>query len=322
MERSERFYKICNTLRKGKSVPISALQPLLGEVSAATCKRDILYLQDHFNAPIEYHPASRGWRFRPGAEEFEMPGLWFTPSEAQALITLQQLLSNIQPGLLGPHLRPIQTRISKLLEKQDQTVNEVQRRIRILQQNARIVSSQYFELVSHALLARKRLRVTHYNRERDETTDREISPQRLVYYRDNWYLDAYCHLRSQLRTFSLDTLQAVRVLDNRTVKNIADARLDKALGRSYGIFGGAPTQTAVLRFTPTRARWVAREQWHPRQQCRFEDGYYLLEIPYADDRELLMDILKHGAEVEVLAPKNLRARVREMLGDALENYKK
>ncbi len=80
-------------------------------------------------------------------------------------------------------------------------------------------------------------------------------------------------------------------------------------------------QTARLRFTPQRARWVAAEQWHPHQRVEFEaDGSYLLEIPYSDDRELVMDILKHGPEVEVLDPPKLRERVRELLSEALGHY--
>ena len=60
----------------------------------------------------------------------------------------------------------------------------------------------------------------------------------------------------------------------------------------------------MLRFTPKRARWVADEHWHPQQQGRFlEDGRYELRIPYADPRELVMDILRHGADVEVVSPR-------------------
>ncbi|MDT8403249.1 helix-turn-helix transcriptional regulator [Sulfuriflexus sp.] len=321
MERTERFYKICKELDKKRPVTTAKLLPILGEISRYTLRRDINYLIDHFNAPIEYDRASKGWRYIPGSEQFELPGLWFSPSEAQALVTLQHLLQDLQPGLLEPYLRPVQTRIGKLLQQSEQTLDEVGRRIRILSQNARIVPSQYFELSSYAVLARKRLSISHYHRERDETTVREISPQRLVHYRDNWYLDAYDHLRSSLRTFSLATLTKVTALD-KAARNIADNKLNQELADSYGIFAGKQTQTAILRFTPYRARWVSQEQWHPRQKSRFEGEYYLLEIPYADDRELLMDILKHGSEVEVLAPKNLRARVRETLKEAHKNYTK
>ena len=89
----------------------------------------------------------------------------------------------------------------------------------------------------------------------------------------------------------------------------------------YGIFSGRDVQWAKLRFTSKQARWVAPEQWHPQQRSRFDpDGSYVLELPYSDDRELVMDILKHGVEVEVLAPDNLRSTVRYRLLAALERY--
>ncbi len=67
---------------------------------------------------------------------------------------------------------------------------------------------------------------------------------------------------------------------------------------------------AKLRFAPSRARWVAQERWHPDQRGRAEaDGSYVLEVPYTDSRELMMDILKYGSEVEVLGPASLVATV-------------
>jgi predicted DNA-binding transcriptional regulator YafY len=66
---------------------------------------------------------------------------------------------------------------------------------------------------------------------------------------------------------------------------------------------------------------VANEQWHPQQKGKFEaDGSYLLEIPYSHNRELVMDILRHGAEVEVIAPQKLRKRVGQELKATLEFY--
>jgi predicted DNA-binding transcriptional regulator YafY len=86
--------------------------------------------------------------------------------------------------------------------------------------------------------------------------------------------------------------------------------MDEVLGPGYGIFSGRKLQHAKLRFTPERARWVSQETWHPKQKGSFDaDGAWLLEFPYADHRELIMDILKFGADVEVLAPPDLRQRV-------------
>jgi predicted DNA-binding transcriptional regulator YafY len=77
--------------------------------------------------------------------------------------------------------------------------------------------------------------------------------------------------------------------------------LTTALGGGYGIFGGKPKGWATLRFTPERARWVRGEQWHPQQEARDEpDGSYVLAVPYSDDRELIGDILRYGADVQVM----------------------
>ena len=147
-----------------------------------------------------------------------------------------------------------------------------------------------------------------------------MSPQRLVHYRENWYLDAWCHLRKGLRSFSMDCVSDAQIRAAKAI-DVPDAELDAMLGSGYGIFSGREVTWAKLRFSPVAARWVAAESWHPKQRSRYEaDGSYVLEVPYSDDRELLRDILKHGPDVEVLAPEPLRARVRKALEDAAQRY--
>jgi len=76
-----------------------------------------------------------------------------------------------------------------------------------------------------------------------------------------------------------------------------------------------------LKFSPFRARWISKELWHPKQRGKvMEDGSYVLEIPYSDDRELMLDILRQGSEVEVLAPKILRGKVLSEYIKAVELY--
>jgi predicted DNA-binding transcriptional regulator YafY len=141
-----------------------------------------------------------------------------------------------------------------------------------------------------------------------------------VCYRENWYLDAWCHWRADLRSFAVDGIRQAAVLD-QPAKEIAEAKLDEALAAGYGIFSGKAKAWATLRFTPERARWVATEEWHPKQRAHFEDsGAYVLEFPYSDDRELIGDILRHGAEVEVLAPAALRKKTAAALTAAARRY--
>ena len=203
-----------------------------------------------------------------------------------------------------------------------QGAGEATQRIRLLSIAARRKNPRHFQAVAHAVLQRHRLRIDYYNREHDQTSHREISPQRLAHYRDNWYLDAWCHDKKSLRSFAVECIRTVEPL-TKPAKAIAESTLNRELASSYGIFAGQPHATAVLRFTAKRARWVAEEIWHPEQQSRWlEDGRYELRLPYSDDRELLMDILKHGAEVEVVAPDALREAAKNMLEVAASQYRR
>ena len=322
MDRTERFYKIQRLLNRRKAVPRDAFLDEL-EVSRATFKRDLEYLRDRMQMPIVYDRELGGYRIDEAAATahlFQLPGLWFSSEEIHALLTMEHLLERLQPGLLGPQLRPLRDVIRKSLESGDFTASEVSKRIRILQVGVRPVESTTFQAISSALLSRRRLIIKHYRRARDETLDREISPQRLVYYRDNWYLDAWCHLRKALRTFSVDVINDATVTSKRA-REITDHTLDETLGAGFGIFSGRRTENAVLRFSPVRARWVSRETWHSEQDGHFElDGAYLLTVPYSDPRELVMDIMKYGADVEVLAPASLREMVAGQLAAASELY--
>ena len=322
VSQTERLYRIERLLHSKKVVPIGIfLQDL--QVSRATFNRDLGLLRDRLNVPIIYDLQWRGYRLgnrESGATRRELPGLWFSSREAHALLTFHHFLENIEPGLLSPHIEPLKDRIQTLLESKDQTLKEIVRRIRILPQASRRTEPDCFQLVAHALLARKRLSFHYHGRVRGDITKRTISPQRLVHYRDNWYLDAWDHVKRALRTFAVERIRTPRLLVERT-KDISEERLDRYFTESYGIFSGRPKHKAVLRFSPERARWVADETWHPQQKGWMESGHYVLEIPYSDDRELVLDILRHGPDVEVLRPKSLRKKVLDQLLRAVSRYR-
>jgi predicted DNA-binding transcriptional regulator YafY len=324
MSGMERIYQIDQILSAKKCASRQEILERLG-VSWATLKRDLAYMKDRLNAPIIFDRDLGGYRFeverhRVGPQ-YELPGLWFSAEEIHALLTMQHLLSTLDTGgLLGPHIKPLLARLTGLLGEADDPVEEVRRRIRILTVGAREFHLEHFQVVGSALLRRKRLVIRYHARGKDETTEREVSPQRLVHYRDNWYLDAWCHLRNDLRSFAVDAIDHAEIIDKRA-KDVADKRLDEVLGSGYGVFSGDEVTWATLRFSADRARWVSTEHWHPKQEGHFlGDGGFELRVPYSDDRELIMDILKYGGDCAVVAPKSLRDRVVVELDRARSAY--
>ncbi len=313
MDRTERFHLIDQMLQNQRFVTRDQFLETL-EVSLATFKRDLEYLRDRLGAPIVWDRERRAYTYERSESDdapSPLPGLWFNTAEIQALLTMNAWLENLQPGLLSEHIQPLQARIRALLDRGDHSVDELTRRIRILTRSRRSEHPDFFPLLIQALLNRKRLCIRHFHRARGETSEREVSPQRLTFYRDNWYLDCWCHRREAIRSFAVDAIESLELLPVGA-RELADEELDRELGGGYGIFSGRERRWALLRFSPEQARWVAREEWHPEQEAEFEaDGHYRLRLPYSQEPELVMDILRYGAAVEVLEPESLRQRLRE-----------
>jgi len=320
MDRFDRIFRLNNILQNSRR-PVShkRLEEQL-ECSRATVTRTIEDLRDRLNAPLEYDRKANGYFYNQQVGQmFELPGLWFNASEIHALLGVQQLLANVQPGLLDHYLDPLRQRIDAMLQHEHASGENIINRIRILRMAARPVG-ECFQTVASALAQRKQLSIEYHGRGDNTVTQRKVSPQRLINYRDNWYLDAWCHLRGDLRSFAVDAIQSAQIVAT-DAKECSDKQLDDNYASAYGIFSGKADKLAILRFTPECTRWVSHEQWHPDQRGVFLDnGSYELCIPYCNASELLMDILKYGANVEVIAPDDLRRQVIDRLQTALALY--
>jgi predicted DNA-binding transcriptional regulator YafY len=318
MDRTERFYRIENLLHeRGVVTTADFLNDL--EISPATFKRDLEYLRDRLNAPIVWDRDAGGYRFEKSGvgDKFQLPGLWFSASEIHALLTMQQLLTSLGPGLLTPHIEPLLVRLRVLVDSEKVPLETFEKRIRIQRLKARAYEPEHFFPVVNAVLQRKRLTIEHHNKFRNETISREVSPQRLSHYQENWYLDAWCHVRNELRRFALDALVGTKGSDQPALE-IPDADVAAALDAGYGIFSGGALEWAELVFTGPRSRWVSKEIWHPQQESWVDDeGAYHLKVPFTDMRELSTDILRHVPEIQVVSPSSLRDFIRQKLEEGL-----
>jgi len=322
MSDMQRLHRITYLIQARGCVPIRDFLDEL-EISKATFKRDLEYLRSRLNASIMFDRFQGGYRFEnhKDIQKIELPGLWFTEKEATALALMHHLLSSLDKGgLIGPHIEPLSAIIDNILGQHQTSVKELRKRIKVLPMAQRKTSVENFAELGSALLNRQRLQITYYAKVKNETNQREISPQQLIYYRDNWYLDAYCHLREGLRSFAVDSIRSAVILE-RKAKEVPEKELKDYFGQSYGLFSGKANKRAKLRFTPEQARWISTEVWHQDQVgCFDSEGYYILEFDYNQDPELVMDILKYGSAVEVLAPAGLRKKVIEGLRDAITAY--
>lgn len=319
MDKFDRFQLLHRLFRSHqRPIPLSVLAEKL-ECSQKTVKRAIDAMRDYLDAPLAYYPEQNGWHYDETAGLYELPGLWLTSSELQSLALLLQVLDTIGEGLLGDELAVVERHITKLLEIRGIARSDFDNHIRILPLYKRSMPGPVFSAVCESLIQRQCIRIMYSSYDKRKT-NRIISPQTLVYYRENWYLDAWCHMRNALRTFSLSRVQSVARTDEPLVA-ISPDKLHAHYAAGYGIFAGKAPHTARLRFHPEIAWDISSQQWHLNQIANWDGDYYVLQVPYSNDQELIQDILRFTPNVTVESPASLRQAVEAKLAAGLQLYK-
>ena len=319
MNRLQRIYAL-HWLFRSHKLPISRtyIQQKL-ECSASTVKRIIAEMRDFLGAPIVYERTAGGYRYAELSPNFELPGFWFNESELSALLSAIQFLESTQPGLLQQPLQGMLKRLRLLIQDAGLNMDDLTRRILLHPMRSRPVRPEVFEAVATSLMRACKLLIVHQSPQKQAPDQRSVHPFRLLRYRDAWYLISHCDRAGERRTFALDRILKAQPL-SETAQPPDNTALDTLLRESFGIFLGSHKHTAVLRFKGLAAQWVANEMWHPEQVGSWQNEGYELHLPYGDERELVMEILKYGPDIEVVAPQGLFQAVREKILAAAKNY--
>ncbi len=312
---------------KNRKTAIS-LQDLLTELecSKATFHRIRRHMTDYLGAPIQFNRELGGYIYQNdsndilGGESYELPGVWFNEEELHALLLIQSLAANF--GVLKDVLAPIEERFNELLSQSCISQQQIKNKVRFLGVATRKVESTVFVSIVNAALKQERIHILYKKRDSGVITQREISPQRIINYRNNWYLDAWCHLREGLRTFSLECVQDIKATE-KPHKSIGEETLDTYFQASYGVYAGGKIGTATIRFAKEIAHRIADEEWHPKQKRRaLRNGEYEIEIPYNEDspEELVRDIIALGPRARVLKPQKLINKIKQEIELTLSAY--
>jgi len=153
MSRTERLYKIDQLLNDRRVVPFQTLLDAL-EVAPATLKRDLEHMRDRLNAPIVWDREARGYRFAEAkghGPRHQLPGLWFNASEIHALLAMEHLIENMQPGLLASHVAPLRSRLKAMLGSAANSnkcaADEIASRVKMIHLGARKSEIRHFEVI-------------------------------------------------------------------------------------------------------------------------------------------------------------------------------
>ena len=171
------------------------------------------------------------------------------------------------------------------------------------------------DMVNRALAGHRRMHLTYDVPSRDETTERDVDPMRLVVSDGRTYLEAWCRLAEDVRLFRLDRIAAAKVLD------LPSEPPPEATPRdlSNGMFQPSECDLlATVRLEPP-ARWVA--EYYPTESVEEgPSGSLIVKLRVADTAWLQRLVLRLGGSATVLEPANLSDQIAATARDALSAY--
>lgn len=323
-------------LTERKIVTFEELTAVL-KASAPTVKRDLRFMREVLGAPIVYSRVMGGYSYDPGSKNkmrangtLPASGMgrktWYSPQELYVLVKTSNLLTELakdDTSAIYQDLEPLRARVLSVMNVGGTLPSQFMPYIKIIDESSEGLHGEpdTFASVGAALSSHRRLQILYENRSRQDSKSsiREISPLRLVHYRNRWYVDAYCHTASEFRTFAIENIRRAEILTKRAQsfrpKEIADN-----LDASYGIFRGKDLKEAVLLFDREVASYIRRQVWHPKQRMVSQGNSVRVTIPYSNPTELVGEIMRWGKHVSVVSPDDLRKKVHEALQETLQQY--
>ncbi|MDA8125633.1 MAG: WYL domain-containing protein [Deltaproteobacteria bacterium] len=280
------------------------------DISRKQAQRDVAFMSDRLGAPLRYNHERRGYLYEDGC--YELPPVWLKEEELRAFCLALRLATAIPDHAFKDSLhRMLEKFLSLRSADSAPAIQDVEQKVSVKNVAYYRVPEAIFHAVVGALFGDRTLKVTYHTPHKNETTERTIRPLHLLCYMGNWHLIAFCGLRKQMRDFTLSRIRTVQLCGEPLALPPSLPPIKEYLRLNFGVITGKRSTDVVLRFTPGVSPWIAEQEWHEAQEVSVgKDGSLRLRFPVSGFAEVIHEILKHGASVEVVEPKELREMIR------------
>jgi predicted DNA-binding transcriptional regulator YafY len=305
----ERMLRIHQAIQAGKFPNASTLAGQL-EVTPKTIHRDIEFMRDRLELPIEYDGAKFGYHYTEEVSAF--PTVHLTEGELFALILAEKALQQYR----GTNFeKPLLSAIKKMEQSLPDTISlnlsDIEQTISFRTRAEQILDLEVFDALAKAAAHRRQIELAYRKPGRSEIEQRIVDPYHLANINGEWYLFAFDHLRKDIRTFAPARIQAVKPT-GKTFARPQKFSLEKRLRDSFGVHSGEGEHDVVIRFDARVADYVREKKWHESQQLReFKNGAVELRLKLSSLMEIQRWILSWGGDAKVVQPPELAAAVRQ-----------
>ena len=299
--------RIHQALQSGRPTNASTLGREL-EVSTKTIQRDLEFMRDRLDLPIEYDSHQHGLIYTEEVKAF--PTVQITEGELLALVIAEKAFQQYR----GTHFeRPLLSAIRKISESLPDTISlslsDVQQTISFRTRAEPIQDLQVFDMLAKATADRRQLQLTYRKPGKVETEQRLVDPYHLANINGEWYLFAFDHLRKDMRTFVPSRIKEVRQTGKR-FKRPQKFSLDQRLRGSFGVHSGQGEYEVIIRFNARAADYIREKRWHDSQVLQDRrDSALDLHLKLSSLQEVERWVLSWGGDAAVISPPELARSV-------------
>ena len=305
----ERMLRIHHALQSG-GFPNASTLALEIEVATKTIHRDIEFMRDRLNLPIEFDSAKNGYHYTGEVSAF--PTMQITEGELFALVVAEKALQQYRGTSFE---KPLLSAIRKMEQALPDTISlnlaDIEQTISFRTRAEPILDLKIFDALAKAVAQRRQLELVYRKPGQQKTEARVVDPYHLANINGEWFLFAYDHARKDIRTFVPARIQSVKAT-GMTFERPQQFSLEKRLRDSFGVHSGEGEFEVVIRFNARAADYVREKKWHESQQLRELKGKGVeLRLKLSSLAEIERWILSWGGDAKVMKPRELADAVRK-----------
>jgi proteasome accessory factor B len=305
----ERMLRIHQSLQSGKFPNASTLAREL-EVSTKSIHRDLEFMRDRLNLPIEFASSNNGYFY--DGEVSAFPTMQITEGELFALVVAEKALQQYRGTSFE---KPLLSAIKKMEQALPDTISlnlaDIEQTISFRMRAEQILDLKIFDVLAKAAARREQIELAYRKPGQTKPEARVIDPYHLANINGEWYLFAYDHARKDIRTFAPARIKSVKPT-GKTFERPQKFSLEKRLRDSFGVHSGQGKHAVAIRFNPRAADYVREKKWHESQQLReLKNGGVELSLKLSSLAEIERWVLSWGGDAKVLKPRELAESVRQ-----------
>lgn len=307
---------IHEAVQSGSSPTVPRLAADL-EVSEKSIRRDIEFMRDRLNLPLEFDRQRWGWNYTEAVSAF--PAMQITEGELVALVVAEKALQQYRGTSFE---KPLISALRKMEQSLPDTISidlaDVGRTISFRTRAEARLDLKVFDALAKATASSQRVELAYQKPGQPSPEARVVDPYHLANINGEWFLFAYDHLRKDIRTFVPARIRRIR-LTGVTFVRPRKFSLEQRLRDSFGVHSGQGRFEVAIRFNAQVADYIREKQWHESQQLRqLRDGGVELRLQLSSLAEIERWVLSWGGNAVVLRPvelaRSVKAAARKILG--------